>query len=96
MLRIKEKKRNYGTNLSGVRIREARNRKQIGQSELVAILEVEHNIKLHRSALGLIEQQKRSVSDIELAAFSKVLEVSILWLLFGEEKNMVGIRNNQP
>lgn len=88
MPKTKGKERNYRTNLSGGRIKEARSKKQIGQSELVAALEVEHKIKLHRSALGLIEQQKRSVSDIELVAFSKVLEVSVLWLLFGEEKEM--------
>ncbi|MCG8634772.1 MAG: helix-turn-helix domain-containing protein [Desulfobacterales bacterium] len=88
MSRVKGKERKYGTNISGSRIKEARSRRQIGQSELVAALEVEHRIKLHRSALGLIEQQKRSVSDIELVAISKVLEVSVQWLLFGEEKDV--------
>ncbi len=81
-----KKERVYGTNLSGLRIKEARNMKGMDQTELVAILEVDHGIKLHRSALGLIEQQKRKVSDLELVAFSKVFEVSVLWLLFGEEQ----------
>ena len=58
----------------------------IGQAELVAALEVDHGIKFHRSALGLIEQQKRSVSDLELVAFSKTLKVSVSWLLFGDDQ----------
>lgn len=81
------KKRSYGTNLSGARIKQARIMNRIDQSELVAALEVEHKIKLHRSALGLIEQKKRRVSDIELVAFSRVLGVSVQWLLFGKEEN---------
>ena len=79
-------KRAYGTNLSGLRFRKSRIKMGIGQAELVAALEVDHGIKLHRSALGLIEQQKRGVSDLELVAFSKTLKVSVSWLLFGDDQ----------
>ena len=82
----RKNERSYGTNLSGKRIKEARNKKGMDQAELTAALEIEQGIKLYRSALGLIEQQKRKVSDLELVAFSRVLKVSISWLLFGDEQ----------
>lgn len=86
MPKNQKQKRAYGTNLSGLRIKKARIKMGIGQAELVAALEVDHGIKLHRSALGLIEQQKRGVSDLELVAFSKTLKVSVSWLLFGDDQ----------
>ncbi|MGK0290889.1 MAG: transcriptional regulator with XRE-family HTH domain [bacterium] len=89
MSQNKEGTRNYGTNLCGTRIKQGRKEKGINQQELIAALEVDRGIKLHRSALVLIEQQKRSVSDIELVAFAKLLDVSVLWLLFGENQKLV-------
>ncbi len=82
----RKNERSYGTNLSGKRIKEARNKIGMDQAELAAALEIEQGIKLYRSTLGLIEQQKRKVSDLELVAFSRVLKVSVLWLLFGDEQ----------
>ena len=55
MPKKKTQPRHYGTNLCGGRIKQKRMEKNIGQQELVAALEVDHEIKLHRSALVLIK-----------------------------------------
>ena len=83
----KRGERRYGTNLCGKRIKLRRKEKNIGQQELVSALEVDYDIKIQRPALVLIEQQKRNVSDYELVAFSRILEVNMEWLLFGDDLN---------
>lgn len=71
------------TNLTGPRIREARENKGISEadlSELCQALEVE----LTPEEVSEIEAQTRIVSDFELIALAKALEVSGTQLLFGD------------
>lgn len=50
------------------------------QNELLAKLQLE-GVEISTPALSLLEGQKRPVSDIELKAIAKILNVSIEWLL---------------
>lgn len=50
------------------------------QVELLARLQT-RGIEISIPALSLLERQKRPVTDIELAALSDVLGVSVDWLL---------------
>jgi transcriptional regulator with XRE-family HTH domain len=74
-------------NISGPRIRQARERMGWQQSDLAAALEVDFNIKLDQSDISEIERQKRGVKDFELDAISRLLRVSPVWLLRGEESS---------
>lgn len=74
-------------NISGPRIRQARERLGWQQSDLAAALEVDFNIKLDQSDISEIERQKRGVKDFELDAISRLLRVSPVWLLRGEESS---------
>ena len=67
-------------NLVGARVTEARLAQNMKQNELLARLQVE-GIEISIPALSLLEGQKRPVSDFELVALSKVLHVSINWLV---------------
>jgi transcriptional regulator with XRE-family HTH domain len=74
-------------NISGPRIRQARERLGWQQNDLAAALEVDFNIKLDQSDISEIERQKRGVKDFELDAISRLLRVSPVWLLRGEESS---------
>ncbi len=69
-------------NISGHRIRVARNmqKPRLNQDELVAKLHFE-NIYMSNKTLSLIEINKRYITDVELVAFAKILNVSTSWLL---------------
>jgi len=71
-------------NLIGRRIREARESKGLLPSELSQLCARENQDLTAEEVLG-IENQTREVSDFELLALSKVLEVSGTKLLFGDE-----------
>ena len=70
-----------GRNIVGVRIREARKAAQppITQTDLVARLQM-LGITIDQSGLSKLESGQRPVSDIEVAALAKTLNVSISWL----------------
>lgn len=72
-------------NISGPRIRQAREKLGWDQSELAAALQVDFQILLDQSDISEIERQKRGVKDFELDAISRLLGVSSEWLLRGEE-----------
>ncbi|HEY9779808.1 MAG TPA: helix-turn-helix domain-containing protein [Leptolyngbyaceae cyanobacterium] len=72
-------------NISGPRIKQARERMGWDQIELAAALEVDFQIKLDQSDISEIERQKRGVKDFELDAVSRLLGVSAEWLLRGDE-----------
>ncbi len=72
-------------NISGPRIKQARERMGWDQIELAAALEVDFQIKLDQSDISEIERQKRGVKDFELDAVSRLLGVSPEWLLRGDE-----------
>ena len=70
-------------NISGDRIREARVKRHLSQTDLAAKLQVE-GITLERDSISRIEIGTRFVADYELLAFSKLLGVDIRWLLSGD------------
>lgn len=70
-------------NISGQRIKQARQRIGWDQNELAAALEVDFQIKIDQSDISEIERQKRGVKDFELDAFSRLLGVTPEWLLRG-------------
>ena len=73
------------SNISGQRIKQARERMGWDQNELAAALQVDFQIKLDQSDISEIERQVRGVKDFELDAISRLLEVSPEWLLRGDE-----------
>lgn len=72
-------------NLSGKRIKSARKAKKMDQVDLAAALDLEFDIKLDQSDISEIERQVRGVKDYELDAIARILQVSPLWLLRGDE-----------
>lgn len=73
-------------NISGQRIKQARERMGWDQNELAAALQVDFQIKLDQSDISEIERQVRGVKDFELDAISRLLEVSLEWLLRGDKE----------
>ncbi len=71
-------------NMVGARVTTARKRLGLKQIELLAKLQVE-GINISTSTLSDLEGQRRPVSDFELSALSKVLAVSVDWLLGHED-----------
>ena len=67
-------------NLCGERVREARLKRRMSQSELAAKLQLE-NIIIERDSISRIESGTRFVTDYELKILSKVLGVELIWLL---------------
>ena len=53
---------------------------RLTQNELVARMQVE-DVYISDKTLSLIELNKRYITDVELVAFAKVLNVSTVWLL---------------
>lgn len=81
MINIKTRKLDLGDrNIVGARVTQARLRLGMKQVELLAKLQVE-GISISVPALSLLEGQKRPVSDKELDALAKILNVSADWLL---------------
>lgn len=72
-------------NLSGKRIKSVRKAKKMDQVDLAAALDLEFDIKLDQSDISEIERQVRGVKDYELDAIARILQVSPLWLLRGDE-----------
>ncbi|WMM24544.1 helix-turn-helix transcriptional regulator [Tissierella sp. MB52-C2] len=67
-------------NVAGPRVKIARLKNKLTQQELSAKLET-LAVYVDRASISKIEQQKRIITDIELIAFSKILKVSVDWLL---------------
>ena len=67
-------------NICGDRIREARIKNKITQSDLAAKLQIEE-VLIERDSISKIEIGTRFVADYEVRAFAKVLHVSVAWLL---------------
>lgn len=74
-------------NLSGPRIKIARTNKDMDQVDLSAALDLEYNIKLDQSDISEIERQVRGVKDFELDAIARILDVSLSWLLRGDDED---------
>lgn len=67
-------------NICGQRIHEARCGLRLTQSDLAAKLQVE-GINIERDSISRIEIGTRFVADYELREISKILKVSVNWLL---------------
>lgn len=71
-------------NIVGAKIE--KRRKEIGMKQKELLEQLQQNgVDLNASGLSKMEGQIRSVLDYELVALSKVLNVSVLWLLGIEE-----------
>ena len=67
-------------NISGDRIREARQKIRLSQADLAARMQVE-GIPIERDSISRVEIGTRFVPDYEVPVFAKVLNVSVAWLL---------------
>ena len=67
-------------NICGDRVREARQKQRISQSDLAARLQIE-GVILERDCISRIEIGTRFVTDYEIIMLAKCLRVSPLWLL---------------
>ena len=69
-------------NIAGPRIREARYRagKKVTQLELAARLQ-SAGVDVSRTAISKIEAGRRPVTDVEVVAICKALDVTPQWLL---------------
>ena len=74
-------------NICGKRVKLARIEQELDQIELSAALSVDHGIEIAQTSISEIERGMRSVRDYELAAISRVLKVSIDWLIFGDKNS---------
>ena len=70
-------------NIVGARVAKARHDIGMKQVELLAKLQLE-GVDISIPALSLLEGQKRPVTDFELNALARILNVSVDWLLNGE------------
>lgn len=67
-------------NICGDRIHEARCKLRLTQSDLAAQLQI-NGIIIERDSISRIEIGTRFVADYELRELSKILKVSVNWLL---------------
>ena len=67
-------------NIAGDRIHQIRTTMRLSQSDLAARMQV-NGVIIEREAISKIETGDRFITDYELMMFSKVLGVSIEWLL---------------
>ena len=70
-------------NICGDRVREARQKQRLSQTDLAARLQVA-GVIIERDSISRIEIGTRFVADYELMMISKCLGVSTDWLLGGE------------
>lgn len=71
-------------NICGERIHKARRRLKLTQSDLSAKLQLS-GIIIERDSISRIEIGTRFVADYELREIARILNVSVEWLLEGEE-----------
>lgn len=71
-------------NICGEKIHEARCKLRLTQSDLAAKLQI-NGIIIERDSVSRIEIGTRFVADYELRELSKILKVSVNWLLGLEE-----------
>lgn len=67
-------------NLCGDRIREARQRARLSQSDLAAKIQLA-GVTMERDSISRIEIGTRFVADYELKVFAEALNVTVNWLL---------------
>lgn len=67
-------------NICGDRIREARQRARLSQSDLCRALQLA-GVTVERAVISRIENGSRFVADFEVMAVAEILDVSVDWLL---------------
>ena len=67
-------------NLCGERIREARLKKRMSQTDLAAQMQI-NGVEIERDSISRIEIGTRFVPDYELPLYARILGVSVEWLL---------------
>lgn len=67
-------------NICGDRIREARQRARLSQSDLCRALQLA-GVTVERDVISRIENGSRFVADFEVVAVAEILDVSVDWLL---------------
>ena len=73
-------------NISGERIRMARKKLKLSQTNFAAQLQV-RDVILERDTISRIEIGDRFVADYELRAIAEILGVKVTWLLGIEEED---------
>jgi len=71
-------------NICGERIRQARRKNKMSQSDLAAQMQI-NGVVIERDCISRMEKGLRFVPDYELPVYAKVLKVSVSWLLGLEE-----------
>lgn len=71
-------------NLCGDKVRQARQKQRISQSDLAARLQVA-GVIIERDSISRIEAGTRFVADYELKVIAEVLNVDVTWLLNPDE-----------
>lgn len=71
-------------NLCGDKVRQARQKQRISQSDLAARLQVA-GVIIERDSISRIEAGTRFVADYELKIIAEVLKVDVMWLLTTDE-----------
>lgn len=67
-------------NICGERIREARLKQRLSQSDLCRLLQLK-GIMIERDVISRMESGHRIITDIEAVTIAEALEVPVLWLL---------------
>ncbi len=71
-------------NLCGDKVRQARQKQRLSQSDLAARLQVA-GVIIERDSISRIEAGTRFVADYELKVIAEVLNVDVIWLLTPDE-----------
>ncbi len=67
-------------NICGDRIREARQKRKLSQTELCQMLQLA-GVMVERDTISRMENGGRFVADFEAVTIADVLEVPVVWLL---------------
>ncbi len=73
-----------GKNLCGARLKQARKQKKLSQCELAQLLK-KYELSLEQKSISRIEKGERFLADYELLALCRALDISVMWVLTGEE-----------
>lgn len=71
-------------NICGDKIREARLKLRLTQSDLAAKMQI-NGVIIERDSISRIEIGTRFVTDYELKVFAQVLKIELQWLLSAED-----------
>ncbi len=67
-------------NISGSRIKEARLKLKMSQSDLAAKMQI-RGVTIERDCISRVEIGTRFIPDYELPIYTEILQVSVNWLL---------------